>query len=287
MAMLQIRNDQPDTEAPSLSNVRFEPAEIDAGQDTKLVFTADDNDPNFSPSNFCHRALHPDWFRYTRSDVPKNAEIDPTEYAVHACSTPKKRNDGAWEVQIDTKLGTPAGQYIMDFNVRDNVGNTSKPVTAVLTVRNTGKVDTEGPRILHIKTDRTTYNPGERGLILIQATDDLSGIANQNDNFGRNFCRGSMVTDKLAEDDSNMNDRVLICDGNLKHLEGDWYVLEFKLPEQVPTGDYYLPEISLSDNIGNRTFLSSKKGDLTANFYEDTFNKLTTSLPVLAVKVVN
>jgi hypothetical protein len=268
-------------------SARFEPSEITAGESAKLIFQAMDNDPSFSPQHFCERALHREWFKHIRTDVPKNAEIDPTEYAIHACTNPKKRPDGAWEVAVTTYIGLPPGDYIMDLNVKDLVGNMSEPETLLISVKSNQPTDTVGPKIITIKTDRATYKPGEKGSVLIQATDDLSGVSGQAAYLIRNFCRASMITQNLAEDDANMKDRILICDGSLKKLDNDWYALAFQLPEQVPSGKYFLPDISLADNVGNRTFLTSAKNETSAGNYKDLYNERETNIQVLSVTVTN
>jgi hypothetical protein len=287
MATLTVQNDRADTQPPHIVSAKFEPSEITAGESAKLIFQAMDNDPSFSPQHFCERALHREWFKHIRTDVPKNAEIDPTEYAIHACTNPKKRPDGAWEVAVTTYIGLPPGDYIMDLNVKDLVGNMSEPETLLISVKSNQPTDTVGPKIITIKTDRATYKPGEKGSVLIQATDDLSGVSGQAAYLIRNFCRASMITQNLAEDDANMKDRILICDGSLKKLDNDWYALAFQLPEQVPSGKYFLPDISLADNVGNRTFLTSAKNETSAGNYKDLYNERETNIQVLSVTVTN
>ncbi|MEI6833020.1 MAG: hypothetical protein WCL28_03425 [bacterium] len=287
MAKLTVQNDRADSQPPSILNARFEPAEITAGESVKLIFEAKDNDPEFSPQSFCERALHDEWFRHMRTDVPKNAEIDPTEYAIHACTRPQKRADGAWEVPVTTYIGLPPGQYSMDLSIKDLVGNISKQKHISLTVTSSQPIDTEGPKIHTIKTDRATYKPGEKGSVLIQATDNLSGVSGQAAYLIRSFCRASMVTNNSVDDDVNMNDRILICDGTLKKIDHEWYALDFQLPDQVPSGEYFLPEISLADNVGNRTFLTSAKNRTSVGNYKDLYNELETNVPVLSVNVTN
>jgi hypothetical protein len=96
-----------------------------------------------------------------------------------------------------------------------------------------------------------------------------------------------MVTHSSVDDDVNMNDRILICDGSLKKMDNDWYVIYFQLPDQVPNGEYFLPEISLADNVGKRTFLTSAKHRTSVGNYKNLYNELETNVPVLSVKVTN
>jgi hypothetical protein len=96
-----------------------------------------------------------------------------------------------------------------------------------------------------------------------------------------------MGTQNLAKDDANMKDRVLICDGSLKKMDNDWCAFEFKLPEQVPSGEHFLPDISLADNVGNQTFLTSAKNQTSAGNYKDLYNERETNIQVLSVTVTN
>ena len=283
LAYLTVKNNNADDLPPVLSNARFEPSEVDAGETTKLIFQAHDNDVQFIPRDFCERALHKDWFRFTRTDVPSNAEIDPTEYAVHACITPKKRPDGLWEVAVNTHIGLPPGEYAMDFTVKDNVGNRSVHDSTSLMIRNSKGVDTKGPSIQSISTDKTNYKPGEKGSVLIKADDDISGVSGQATYLLRNFCRLSLASSDIAADDNNMDERIIICDGTLRKLSANMYALDFQLPDQVPNGEYFLPEVSLADNVGNRTFLSSTKNGVKQNNYVDRYNGTPTSIPVARV----
>lgn len=285
LAQLTIINPNADVSSPQLNSARFEPAEVIAGMPSKLVFEATDNEPNFVPTKFCERALHKDWFRFQRTDIPKNAEVDPTEYSVHACKTPKKRTDGLWEIDVKTEKGLPPGEYVMDFPVRDSVGNSSKLVTTKLLIKNDEMIDVEGPKIIQIKTDRSLYKPGEKGSILIQATDNFSGVSGESTYLARNFCRQRLVASQLTDDDTRQNNRILICDGTLRKIRDDWYELGFYLPDQVPIGEYYLPEISLVDNVGNRTFLDSVIDANSQGVYRDKHNDRKTNLPIIRVNV--
>jgi len=287
LATLTVRNDRADTQPPSILNARFEPSELTAGESAKLIFEALDNDPEFSPQSFCERALHDEWFRHMRTDVPKDSEIHPTEYAIHACTRPQKRVDGGWEVAVTTYIGLPPGQYSMDLRIKYLVGNMSEQKHISLTVTSSQIIDTEGPNIIAIKTDRETYKPGEKGSILINATDDLSGVSGHEAYLIRNFCRASLVPHSPEKNDVNMNDRILICDGTLKKMDNNWYEIDFQLPDQVQVGEYFLPEISIADNVGNRTFLNSgKKPDSVGN-YMDVFNERETNISVLSMKITN
>jgi len=287
LSYLTVKNKNPDNQPPVLRNPRFEPSEISVGESAKLVFEAYDNDTDFLPNDFCERALHKDWFRFPRTDVPGSAEIDPTEYAVHACTTPKKRADGLWEVPVTTPTGLPPGEYAMDFIVKDNVGNTSTQQNTSLIVKNTQGIDTKGPTIKSVKTDKQNYKPGEKGSVIIYALDDQSGVSGQATYLRRNFCRLSLASTDIAADDNNMDERVIICDGTLRKLDENLYALDFQLPDQVPNGEYLLPEISLVDNVGNRTFLSSEKNGVKQNSYVDKYNGTPTSIPVTRVTVQN
>lgn len=287
LAYLTVKNNNADDLPPVLSNARFEPSEVNAGETAKLIFQAQDNDVQFMPRDFCERALHKDWFRFTRTDVPRNAEIDPTEYAVHACITPKKRPDGLWEVPVNTHPGLPHGEYAMDFTVKDNVGNRSLHDSTSLMIRNSKGVDTKGPSIQSISTDKTNYKPGEKGSVLITADDDISGVSGQATYLLRNFCRLSLASSDIAADDNNMDERIIICDGTLRKLSANMYALDFQLPEQVPNGEYFLPEVSLADNVGNRTFLSSTNNGVKQNSYVDRYNGTPTSIPVARVIIEN
>jgi hypothetical protein len=287
LAYLKILNATPDTEAPKLTNARFEPAFLTAGDESKLVFDASDNDPNFSPHGFCQNAKHRDWFKFSRTDIPSTPDIAPVEYAVSACSDPVKRPDGSWEVRLTSEKGLPSGEYIMDFSVRDAVSNRSNVVSTSIFIKNPVKVDLEGPKVLGIKTDKKSYKGGETGRILINATDDISGIKlGVSDTFIK-LCRTGFVAKDRPANDRNATNRILVCDQSLKHVEGDWYAVEFKLAENVPTGTYVLPELQISDRVGNSTIITTLGLTAEKDRYQVKHSEEATQLPILGVDIIN
>jgi hypothetical protein len=285
LAYLQVTNSDADTEAPKLTNVRFEPAFLTAGEESKLVFEATDNDPNFAPNKFCEKARHRDWFKFSRTDIPSTPDIDPVEYAVSACSEPVKREDGDWEVRLTSEKGLPPGEYVMEFGVNDSVKNLSNTVSVSLFITNSGKIDLEGPKVLSIKTDRAIYKRGETGKILIQVKDDISGIKDQANDAVTKFCRKGFVPRKRPSSDVNATTRILVCDNSLKHVEGDWYSTEFKLAENVPTGTYILPEIQISDRVGNSTILTTSGQTADDPLYQIKHSERTTQLSILSLEI--
>jgi hypothetical protein len=285
LAYLQITNSDADTEAPKLTNVRFEPAFLTAGEESKLVFEATDNDPNFAPNKFCEKARHRDWFKFSRTDIRSTPDIDPVEYAVSACSEPVKRADGDWEVRLTSEKGLPSGEYVMEFGVNDSVKNLSNVVSASLFITNSGGIDLEGPKVLSIKTDRSSYKRGETGKILIQLKDDISGIKDHANDAVTKFCRKGFVPRKRSSSDVNATTRILVCDNSLKHVEGDWYSTEFKLAENVPTGTYILPEIQISDRVGNSTILTTSGQTADDPLYQIKHSERTTQLSILSLEI--
>ena len=287
LAFLQITNVAPDDEAPKLSNVRFEPAFFSAGEESNLVFEATDNDPNFSPNKFCEKARHRNWFKFSRTDIPSTPDIDPVEYAVSACSNPIKRSDGSWEVKVTSEKGLPSGEYVMEFGVRDAVKNMSNFVSASLFITNPGKVDLEGPKVLSIKTDRPSYKRGETGRILINATDDIAGIKEHASDAIIQICRSSFVAKNRVLNDLNASARILVCDNTIKHLDGDWYTLEFKLADKVPTGTYVLPQLQISDRVGNTTTLTTSGQTDDKAVYRIKHSNKETELNILGVDIID
>jgi hypothetical protein len=285
LAYLRITNSAPDMEAPKLENARFEPAVLTAGEESKLIFEASDNDPNFAPTKFCEKARHRDWFRFSRTDIPSTPDINPVEYSVSACSEPIKRADGSWEVKVMSERGLPPGEYTMDFGVQDSVKNLSNLVSPSIFIRNHGDVDLEGPKVLSVKTDRPSYKRGETGRILINATDAISGIKEQANDAVIKVCRKSFVPKERALNDLNAATRILVCDNSIKHVEGHWYAMEFKLAENVPTGTYMLPEIQISDRVGNSTIITTSGQTSDGALYHIKLSDAPTQLKVLSVEI--
>ncbi len=287
LAYLQITNNSPDTEAPKLTNVRFEPALFAAGEESKLIFDATDNAPNFAPYKFCHKARHRDWFKFSRTDIASTPDIDPVEYSVSACSEPVKRADGSWEVRLISEKGLPPGEYVMEFGVNDSVRNGSNIVSASLFITNLGKIDLEGPKVLSIKTDRLSYKPGETGRVLIKATDDISGIKDHANDVVTKFCRKSFMPQEQSLTDVNASARILLCDNSIKHVEGDWYSMEFTLADNVPTGKYILTEIQISDRVGNTTTLTTSSQTANGTLYQVKHSDAETQLNILSIEITD
>lgn len=287
LAYLQITNLTPDTLAPNLTNVRFEPAFLIAGEESKLVFEATDNDPNFAPNKFCEKARHRDWFKFSRTDIPSTPDIDPVEYSALACSEPVKRTDGSWEVKVTSEKGLPTGEYVMELSVRDSVNNSSIFVSTSLFISNSDKADLVGPKVLALKTDKKSYRRGETGRILIKATDDISGIKEPTRDSMINVCRTGFVSKNKPLNDRNATTRILVCDNTIKHVDGDWYAAEFKLAEKIPTGSYVLPEIQISDRVGNTTSLTTSGQTADGINYQVKYSDSATQLNILSLEILD
>ena len=285
LATLTVENSSPDDQPPSLVNVRFEPSDITAGEKTYLVFESEDNSSFYTPDKFCQRALDIDWFRFSRTDIPTSAMIDPTEYSVSACSTPTRRKDGSWQVEVRSEIGLPSGDYVTDVSVVDQVGNRSPMQTATLKISSTGPVDLEGPKVLEVKTARKTYRRGESGTILIRATDNLSGIALTTNNPVKNLCAVGLINGTAFSEDNNASRRVPLCNGTFHHIEGDWYGIDFTLTKQLPTGQYTLPSFYVEDNVGNKTFIDIDTTAATPEIYRNKFSKSSLGIPLLKLNV--
>lgn len=287
LAYLNVTNQKPDTEAPKLTNARFETPILIAGEESKLIFEATDNDPSFSPEKFCEKGKHRDWFRFSRTDLPSTPDIDPIEYAVFACSNPVKRPDGSWEVKVTSEKGLPSGEYIMEFSVQDAVKNHSNIVSAHLFITNSEKTDLAGPKVLALETDKKSYKRGETGRILIKATDDISGIKEPTGDAIINICRTGFVSKNRSETDRNATTRILVCDNSLKKIDGDWYAMDFKLAENVPTGAYVLPEIQISDRVGNTTSLTTSGQTADGTQYNVKHSESATQLNILGIEITD
>lgn len=287
LVYLRVENSSEDSKAPTLANVYFDPPSIRAGEPTKLIFISEDNDMNFQPHNFCERALNHEWFKYTREDLPKNAEFDPTEYSVKACKNPIKRSDGSWEVEIETAKGLPPGDYEMDFLVRDVAGNKSELRSAVLYIETGDKVDQVGPEIIAIRTDKSSYKRGETGRIYIKATDELSGISNNLSLGLASFCRQRLVPKERYMLHHNTSEQVFICDGTFKKTGDDWYSMDFKLPEKLNIGEYILPEFSITDRVGNSTILRADMKNSETQNYKIKYKEQDANISVLQFNVID
>lgn len=287
LAYLNVTNQKPDTEGPKLTNARFEKPLLVAGEESKLIFEATDNDPSFSLEKFCEKGRHRDWFTFSRTDIPSTPDIAPVEYAISACSTPVKRPDGSWEVNVTSEKGLPSGEYIIEFSVQDAVNNQSNMVSTRLFITNTENIDLAGPKVLALKTDKKSYKRGEQGRILIRATDDISGIKEPSGDAIINICRTGFVSKNRSATDRNATTRILVCDNSLKKIDGDWYAMDFKLAENVPTGTYVLPEIQISDRVGNTTSLTSSGETADGTHYNLKYSETATQVSILGVEIMD
>jgi hypothetical protein len=277
-----VTNENPDNTAPKISNLRFEPAQIRAGERGKFVFSAHDDDPAFVVNDIYPTARHKFYYRYPRTDLPINAEYDPTEYSLQFASSAKQRPDGNWEVDFTSEKSIPAGIYEFTFNARDAVGNISPTIFAEINISNESPLDREGPRVQKAIASKSSYLPGETVTIKIQVIDNLSGV-DEKPNFNWfQTCRVGVKNRKATAEDKNSKMRIQLCDSQFRHLEGNWYAIDFKLGKNIPTGEYWLPGLEVQDRVGNRTYVQAAEG---AAIYNYRFSGQKTGIPVVTFRV--
>jgi hypothetical protein len=61
--------------------------------------------------------------------------------------------------------------------------------------------------------------------------------------------------------------------------------MEFKLAENVPTGTYMLPEIQISDRVGNSTIITTSGQTSDGALYHIKLSDAPTQLKVLSVEI--
>jgi hypothetical protein len=282
LAYLTLTNENPDNMAPKISNIRFEPSQIHAGEKGKLIFSAHDDDPAFVVNDIWPTARHKFFYRYPREDLPKDSEYEPTEYSLKFGSSAKQRPDGDWEVEFSSEKSIPAGIYEFFFNARDAVGNISDTIFLDINVSNKNPIDREGPRVQAVVASKNSYIPGETVTIKVQVTDNLSGV-DEKPNFNWfQACRVGVKNRNPTEEDKNFKMRVQMCDSQFRHLEGDWYAIDFKLGANIPTGEYWLPAFQVQDRVGNRTYVQTSDG---SDIYNYRFSEETTRVPVVTFRV--
>lgn len=252
---LKIENDAPDIQAPILKNVRFEPAVLSAGETGKLVFDVSDDDPEFAVKF----NIHP------LSFWASNMDADQSRFASNALVSqpfdfpaPRQRKDQSWELDFKSDEHMRPGRYSISFDIKDSASNETT-AEAKLIVVNDRIIDAEGPRLLEIRPLKSQYKRGETVTIMIRAQDDFSGVVLGGWKI-ENVCWNGLrlhSANIFDGEDSNSLRSIPLCMKQFRHVDGDWYAIEFNLSENIQTGEYRLPELVLSDRLGNITSFES------------------------------
>jgi hypothetical protein len=287
LVYLKVENDNPDVQKPALSNVRFEPEELLAGEKGKLIFQASDDDPAFNITSYCEHAVHENWNNIKRTDIPRDGLHGETEFFVRICDKKPVRTGDNWEVEFESLPNIPPGTYNLGFTIRDSVNNDSETGFAKLKVTNNSEVDLEGPKFLEAKPDKTTYRPGESGSIFFKIVDNLSGVTRTKGRVFTGKCDIGLVRLEYDIDDKNDYLRIPLCDGEFRHVEGDWYAIDFKLGVKIPTGDYWLPSFEVQDHVGNSTYISAFNPTSIQTNYRYVFQDSISNVSVVKLRVVN
>jgi hypothetical protein len=282
LTYLTVTNDNPDNSAPKISNLRFEPTHIRAGERGKFVFSAHDDDPAFVVNDIYPTARHKFFYRFPRADLPRDAKYDPTEYSLQFNSSAKQRADGDWEVEFTTEKSIPAGTYEFTFNARDAVGNISSTIYSDINISNENPIDREGPRVQNVVASKSSYLPGEIVTIKIEVTDHLSGVDDKPYQNWFQTCRMGVESRSPTAGDKNSKMRIQMCDSQFRHLEGNWYAVDFKLGKNIPRGEYWLPAFEVQDRVGNLTHVQTAEG---ADIYNYRFSGEKTDIPVVSFRV--
>jgi len=282
LTYLTVTNDNPDNNAPKISNLRFEPAHIRAGERGKFVFSAQDDDPAFVVNDIYPTARHKFYYRFPRADLPLDAEYDPTEYRLQFGSAAKQRADGDWEVEFTSEKSIPPGTYEFSFSAIDAVGNISATIFSDINISNENPIDREGPRLQSVVASKSSYLPGETVTIKIEVSDNLSGVDDKPNQNWFQTCRMGVENRNPTEGDKNSKMRIQMCDSQFRHLEGNWYAVDFKLGKNIPTGEYWLPAFEIQDRVGNRTYIDTAQG---AAVYNYRFSREKSDVPVVTFRV--
>lgn len=279
LALLKVLNDEPDTKAPNLSDVRFEPASLRAGESGKIIFAASDDDPAFDVK-ICEAALLENTSDYLRTDSSPNQAPQQVDFGVSICNKTRKRDDGMMEVEFNTEQHLAPGKYSLHLKISDAVGNSSDVIKVSLNITSDREIDTAGPVLLDAQVSKAEYRTGETGTVLLKIVDNLSGVSK--DSF-RNFrsCDFGFINALIDKDNWSAGYRLQLCDSQFRHIEGDWYAIDFTLGTNLPTGEYWLPSFSFSDTIGNRTNMTTYKGK-----YSHVLSGQETTIPALRFRVV-
>lgn len=245
-APLEVENDDPDVQAPILRNVRFEPATIVAGEASKLIFDASDDDPGFSVK------AQISLFALRKGDVRTDSLSTEREQSIYvnqpfAFDPPRHRDDGSWEITFRSEAYMRPGNYDISFTVGDRAYNEASSHSPLI-VRNDGIIDSESPRLFEIKASKNQYKRGEPATMLIRASDNLSRIEILT--WGGEAGCSSKVGLSLFVG-SNFSRTVAVCAKDFRHVNGDWYAFELMLGENVPAGLYQIQSFILRDGVGN------------------------------------
>lgn len=286
---LQIENNNADLSPPDLANLHFEPAVIRAGESGKLVFDVSDDDPDFSVNVECgSSSLFPWTSLGSIEDIPDNeARLPPRFVTIPLCGVPRLRGGRTWELDFRTEAHMAEGRYSLFFSIYDAAFNSSKTM-ASLQVKNAGSMDRDGPTVLEVKALKTEYARGETVTVMIRAVDESGVIGSL---YADTCSEGlSLHSANLAYGESYNNlHRIPLCASQFHPVGGDWYAFELKLGENIPSGEYRLEKILLSDRLGNWTELAADYGSYpgeTPRYKVNSILNTPTEAKVLTIHVV-
>ncbi|WP_027408610.1 Ig-like domain-containing protein [Anoxybacteroides tepidamans] len=229
-----IVDGETDSNPPKLTSVKIMQASATPGQTVKLIFGITDE------SGFSHGSF---------SLKHKETGSYPLFGNIYFNETTNQ-----YEADLPIPDLAKNGEYTVDtVELTDKKGNTQRYWAHAAPFMDDDKLiitggisDFKGPMFHSIALSKTTVYPGDRIMVTVKAEDDGRGIKEVNVSFSDDFSgysRGHSFW------------------GSLRSYGLNEWAEYITVPPQLPDGTYYIYQISLTDLVGNTTFV--KEGNQT------------------------
>ncbi|MFW7380682.1 MAG: hypothetical protein ACOH5I_17850 [Oligoflexus sp.] len=235
----------PDTTAPVISAINFQQTSINVGQYLYITAEATDDiagiDDRFS---MCIDLATSDHMHY-----------------FHECGHWYSIGGNQYQMEIYLPTWMANGDYFLNYvNMNDRAGNwvglytstygttydNSTIEVPVVTITG-GTADTTPPSLNSISFQQTTYYPGDWAAVLINASDDNSGLQLMD-----SYCWGI--------DTLNATDYFYVCP-KYHFIDAQTIEAVFQVPSGMPADTYYLKDFRLMDQANNYQYFFSNEAN--------------------------
>jgi hypothetical protein len=217
-----------DNTPPVLDSLAFNPAQVEGGGVTTLIVQASD----------ARSGIKSVW-----------GEVrSPNRSAVLSFGSASAGNGGVFSFPIALPQAVQAGTwYISWISITDGADNTNLIQAASASaappggtfVASSSQSDSTPPEVLQVWFDKSSVAPGDRNVIIVQARDDVSGVASV-----------------MGACQSPQKSALIWFNGVLNADTGAWSA-DVPIPGNADCGEWVVQQLAVKDNAGNTTLLHS------------------------------
>jgi hypothetical protein len=263
-----------DIKAPIVKQLKLEKSVFSPGESLTLLMKAEDDISGVSEDCCSAVWVNPSGNVFRHSDGV-NGQISSLGNGTYRVSNLPinpyvNANSGLYKLErfsfydkagnrAELSLSTQDADFYSDQN-----GNLTNIKTLSFSIKQNQQADNQAPKILSLKTEKDVFSPGESLAFKMNATDNISGVAN-------GCCVAVWISPSgnIFKHSDGVNGQIKALGGN------EFAVSNFPINEYVDTGvsEYTVSGFSIYDKAGNRSELRLNKP--TDSFYTDQDGKQT------------